>query len=274
MATTQISWKSKDGLKLYARAWTSEQAKGVVALVHGMGEHIDRYDHLANYFNAAGFSVLGFDHRGHGQSEGKRGHTPNFEAYLDDVEVLLTQTRTRFPNLPIFLYGHSMGGNVVLNYLLRRKPEIQAVITTGPWIKLAFEPNAALVMVGKLLRNIVPGFTQDSGLNPQHIARRAATVEAYKKDPLVHGKISSAAGIDLMKSGQWLLAQKGTLPVPTLIQHGADDQITSAAASRQFSAQFEGTTYKTWEGLYHEIHNEDMREEVYQYTLDWMKKQG
>ena len=270
---SEFSWQSEDQLKFYGRVWDIEKPKAVICLVHGMGEHCSRYDHMANYYNDRGFSLITYDQRGHGKTEGRRGHTPAYKNYLDDASAFVKQAEERYPNVPMVLYGHSMGGNVVLNYILTQDSNFSALVTTGPWIKLAFEPPAVMLAIGKLLRNIVPGFTQGNGLKVEHLSHDNQIVKAYIDDPLVHDKVTSAAGIDIMKAGDWLTQYTGEMPIPALIMHGADDQITSAKASKAFAEKINNVAYKEWPGLYHEIHNELNKEEVYQYAIDWINKE-
>lgn len=263
---------AKDKLSLLTRAWKVENPKAIIALIHGFGEHSGRYAHFADFFNKNGYSVYALDNRGHGKSEGKRGHTPKYETYLDDIEVFLDYVHAQNKNKEIYLYGHSMGGNLVLNYLLRRKPVVKGVIVTGPWIQLAFEPKPILVTMGKLMRSIVPTFTQSSGLQQEHISKDPKVVEAYKQDPLVHGNISAAASLGLLEAASFLNTYQGEMPVPLLIMHGEDDLITSQPASEAFAKRLKGkVTYKKWEGMYHEIHNEPQQLEVFNYTLGWME---
>ena len=133
--------RCRDGSRRYAAEWEPAdegRPRGVIALVHGMGEHVGRYRHVAEMFTEAGYAVIGFDQVGHGRTEGKRGHTKSYPALLDGIDAMLAEAKKRFPGAPIFLYGHSMGGNVTLNYVLRRKPGIVGAIVTGPWLRLAF----------------------------------------------------------------------------------------------------------------------------------------
>ena len=273
MKQIEFHWKTSDNLRIYAKEWRIEQPKAVLCLVHGMGEHLNRYHHLAKYFNDNGIAVVAYDRRGHGKSEGKRGHTPNYEAFLDEVSQLLVEAELRYPKLPTFLYGHSMGGNIVLKYTLDRHPMIRGVVATGPWIQLPESPPPVLLAIAKLLRSIYPSFSQKTQLDPAHISLDALVVQKYKNDPLVHDKITSATAVDMLKAANWLNEYDGKMPVPTLIMHGTEDKLTSEAASQAFAKRVGGdVTYKKWEGWYHEIHNESIQGEVFDYTLAWIKK--
>jgi alpha-beta hydrolase superfamily lysophospholipase len=122
---------TKDNLKLYTKNWSITKPKAALLIVHGFGEHVNRYNHVAAFFNENEYAVVGQDTRGYGQSEGKRGHTPSYDTFMDDIQSGLDYTRSLYPNIPIFLWGHSMGGNLTLNFVLRRKPNITGIVATG-----------------------------------------------------------------------------------------------------------------------------------------------
>jgi alpha-beta hydrolase superfamily lysophospholipase len=256
---------------LYTTEWPCPNPKATLLLVHGLGEHIGRYAHLAHFFNAHGIAVLGFDHPGHGQTAGKRGHAKNMETLMEGVEAMLAETKIRYPGLPVFLYGHSMGGNITLNYILRKQPEVAGVIISAPHIKVVTEPSALLVAMGRLVHRIYPSGAQSNGLDVAQISRDKDIVQQYMDDPLVHDRISYALAIALIDGANWLNAYQGNIPIPVLLMHGSADGITSAAASKEF-AQRNGSqiTYKEWPGLYHEIHNEPEKEKVFTFALDWI----
>ena len=259
-------------VKLFTRTWQTTEPRAVIALIHGFGEHSGRYAHVADFFNKNGFAVVAMDVRGHGLSEGKRGHTPRFETYLDDLAMFIDFVKTQFVGKPLFLYGHSMGGNLVLNYVLNRKTDgIAGVVATSPWTRLAFEPKPILITLGKMMRSIYPAFSQDSALNADHISTDPSVVAAYKADPLVHSKITASAGMGIKDAGEWLADFKGKMPIPTLIMHAGDDRLTSQPASEAFAKQVSGdVTYRKWNGMFHEIHNEPDKLAVFNYTLGWL----
>lgn len=269
----KLHWDNAQGLSLFAASWPVERPRAVIALIHGQGEHIGRFEHLAVWFNHHDIAVLGFDHQGYGRSEGKRGHAKNLEVLLDDIGLLLEKTRAMYPETPLFLYGHSMGGGLALNYVTRREPNLTGLIVTGPWIRLAFEAPAFKVVAGKILRWFMPTLTLPTGLAAHFISHDEAVVAAYKNDPLVHDKLSAAAGIALLEGAKWLENWSGEFEMPVLLQHGGEDKITSAPATRQFSERVHGNiTHREWPGLYHEIHNEVEKEQVFTYTLQWMEQ--
>ena len=143
MQRVEFGWQTEDGLQLFAQAWQPDgESRAVVCLAHGLGEHSGRYSHVAAALNQAGYTLLGFDLRGHGHSEGQRGHAPTFDDMLDDITHLLEEAARRFPDSPRFLYGHSLGGTLVLNHALRRRSQVIGVIATGPSLRIAFTSPA------------------------------------------------------------------------------------------------------------------------------------
>ena len=271
MKNNTLEWSTSDGIKIFGKYWPVDQPKAVLHIVHGMGEHIQRYEAVAAFYNQAGLAVIGNDHRGHGLSEGKRGHIPNFSALLDEVEHLLELGHKLFPGAPQFLFGQSLGGNVVLNYILRRKPNITGVIASSPWIQLAFKPDAISVMAGKLLKSIYPTFTQPTKLNAMHLSTDPEVGRIYQADPLVHDRITAGMGTEMLDAADYLQHYSGHFPIPLLLMHGSDDQIVSYDAAHQFTERVTGeVTFVSWEGLYHELHNEIRREEVLNTSLQWI----
>ncbi|MCP4142381.1 MAG: alpha/beta hydrolase [Chloroflexi bacterium] len=274
---SKIKWrfKSTDGLDLFAHAFPPEKPpKAIVCMIHGHGEHIERYEHLAQALNNADYAMIGFDHRGHGQSEGLRGHTPSYEMLLDDIDSFLVEVNEHYPDLPHILYGHSMGGNLVLNYALRRNPQLKGVVATGPWIKLAFEPPATQVFLGNMMDKIYPAFIQNSGLDTAALSHDSEVVRAYEEDNLVHDKVSARLFVGMYKSGLWALENAKDFSLPLLLMHGGGDTITSAAASREFAEKAgDNVTLKIWDDLFHEIHNEPEQAEIFKTTIEWIDKQ-
>jgi len=274
MKIEDFHWETIDKVKLYGKYWAPDgNVKAVICLVHGMGEHVDRYGPLADFLVEAGYAVIGFDQRGHGKSEGKRGHTPSYNLLMSSVEELLAFASKYFPNKPKVLYGHSMGGNLVANYVIKKKPIIAGVILSSPWFKLAFDPPAIQVKLAKLVNNIFPTFTQSSKLDTTAISRIPEEVKKYENDPLVHDKISSMMFLSIHDQGLWALEHADEIHLPTLIFHGSADRLTSADATKEFAKKLNnGVTLKIFEGAYHEIHNDLDRFELFNLVKNWLDK--
>ena len=272
MQRFEFGWQTKDGLRLYAQGWKPEaELKGVVCLVHGLGEHSGRYGHLAAFLNQAGYALLAFDLRGHGKSEGQRGYAPSYEALLDDIARLLDEAANRYPDLPRFLYGHSLGGNLVINYALRRHPQLAGVIATGPFFRAAFEPPAWKLTLARIMYNLWPTLSLSNELDRQALSRDPEVVQAYDEDPLVHDRLTPRLTMDMFQAGLWALEHASELSLPLLLMHGSADRLCSVQASREFAARAgDRCTLKIWDGFYHEIHNEPEQEQVFEYLLEWL----
>lgn len=275
MNTREWDWESHDGLEMYAQSWEPEEnAKAVVCLVHGLGEHSGRYAHVGKAFAEAGFALAGFDLRGHGKSGGPRGHIPSFEAFMDDINDFIKQVDARFEGFPRFLYGHSLGGILVLNYVLRSKPEFKGVISTGAGLRTSLEEQAGKVMLARVLGTLMPGTAIPSGLNPNDISRRKEVVDAYVNDPLVHDKMTLGFGKIMLSVLPWTFEHAHKFSLPLLIMHGTSDKLGYPRGSEEFAGYVkENCTLKLWDGLYHEIHNEPEQDEVFTFMIDWMNAQ-
>lgn len=264
--------KSYDGHNIFTCEWKTDlPIKGVVCLVHGQGEHCGRFKHVTSALNLSGYSVVAFDLRGHGKSSGKRGHIRGYDKFLDDIDMIIDKSKELYPNKPCFLYGHSLGGNLVLNYALRRKQKLSGVISTSPWLTLSFKPAAIKVWLAIILDKIFPSFSQSSGLEKEALSHDAKIIEAYTSDPLVHSIVSARLFLSVYKSGIWAIEHANEFSVPLLLMHGSEDRITSSAASSEFAEQIkENCTFKLWEGLFHELHNEYQKGEVIGYIINWL----
>jgi acylglycerol lipase len=269
----EFNWKNPAGRELYAQGWLPKgNPKAIILLIHGMGEHSSRYAHVADYLTNHGYAILANDRVGHGKSKGKRGHVNKYDQLLDDVIKLHSEATRKFPGIPVFLYGHSMGGGIVLNYIQRNpKNGLKGVIATSPALQLAFEPPAFKIILGKMMRSIYPGFSQTNEINPDHISRDKAVVDAYKKDPMVHNLITAETGMGLLEWGKEIISKAGKLSIPLLLMHGSGDKLTSHKGTEAFAQKAEGDiTLKIWEDMYHELHNEPEKEEVLKFILDWL----
>jgi len=267
--------KARDDLKLRGQAWIPpQQVHAVVCLVHGHGEHSERYSGMADVIGQAGFALITFDLRGHGRSEGRRGHAPNYQTLMSDICLLLEEAATRFPGTPLFLYGHSLGGNLAAYYALKNEPPLAGVILSAPLFRLAFRPprwKTALLRILYALHLTVPLTT---GLNRSALSRDTAVLERYRADPLAHKCITPQLALDMLRSGEWILQHAAEFPLPALLMHGRSDEVTSVEASREFASRLgQPCTLKIWDGFYHELHNEPEREQVFGCMLEWMQQQ-
>ncbi|MFZ6030339.1 MAG: alpha/beta hydrolase [Chloroflexota bacterium] len=269
----EFDWLGSDDVVFYGQGWEPEAVKAVVCLVHGMGEHSGRYAHVADFFGRLGYALIGFDLRGHGLSGGQRGHLRAFDDHLDDVSVLLDEAARRYPAKPLFLYGHSMGGLVVLNHALRRRPPVLAVIATSAGLRTPFRENHVLVAMDKLLASVFGSMTIPTGLDPHLLSRDPEVVMAYEADPLVHGLATLSMAKQSFAAIDYALAHAAEFPLPLLLVHGTADSLVFARGSEEFAARTPRATLKLWDGLYHEVHNEPEKETVLADIARWMDGQ-
>lgn len=267
------NWK-QEGETIFAQGWNPPQTQGVVCIVHGFNEHSSRYAQAAERLCAAGYAVLTYDQFGHGKTTGKRGHVPSYEAFLDSVKIVLDEAETRFPGVKKFLWGHSMGGGIVTNFVLKRKPSLAGVVATGPLYKIGFEPPAFKVFLAKMMVNIYPAFTENANLDSDALSRDKNEVRKYNEDPHNHGKITAGTFLGMFSAGKWNIENASTLTIPILLMHGTADKLTSPEGTKEFAANAPKklVTLKLWEGFYHELHNEPEpdRSEVIAYITNWL----
>jgi acylglycerol lipase len=274
MAEQYYTLYSPDGQQLYGRGWPCDvRPKAVVCVVHGLGEHCGRYAHVAEALNTAAYAVLAYDQRGHGQTAGQRGHAPSIDALLGDVSLLLAEAADYYPGIPKFLYGHSMGGNVVLRHAITRRPQIAGVIATSPALGANKTPLPVRV-IGKVMYRVNPTFSMSNGLDRAGLSHDPQVVSVYQNDPLVHDRVSARFGLDLLDSMEWTSGHASEFPpIPLLLVHGTEDRLTSPQATQEFASQVKGEhELKLWDGLYHETHNEPEKDVVLRYMIDWLDR--
>lgn len=274
MQVEEESWftPGPGGQKIHFRAWRPAEPKAVLCIVHGMGEHIGRYAPAAARFARDGVAVYGHDHLGHGLSGGVRGHTPSYDALLDGVDALLAEARTREgAGMPLAVWGHSMGGNIVLAHALRRGCGGAPIIATAPFLKLPKDPPAFQILLGRIVDRALPSVTQPTRLDPKLISRDPAEVRKYIDDPLVHDRISARWFLGARAAAAEILARAAEFPLPLLLMHGGADGIVSVDGSRQFAERANGRCrYREFPGAYHELHNDLDRDEAFAEMRDFL----
>lgn len=266
-----INRTTAQGIELSGKFWPVDNPRAVVCLVHGLGEHIGRYETVASFFTGNQIAVIGFDLPGFGRSAGKRGHTLPFPACIEEIAATIHQANDFYPGTPVFLYGQSMGGNLVLNYLLDYPSTLAGVIAASPWIRLQDPPSRLLTVFAKTMKLIFPSFTQSNNLDASQLSNDPAVRTAYLADPLVHDRISVATGVDMLEAAARLEYFEGDVSVPLLLLHGSQDAITSPDGTKDFAGRVSGDiTLKIWKDLKHELHNEPNKAEVLSFVINWM----
>jgi len=265
-------WKTTDNAAMFAQKWTPEKdVQASIILVHGFGEHSSRYEHLAEFYCQHHIQVLTYDLRGHGKSAGPRGHIPTMTTFYDDLSNFIKNTKDSLPDKPVFLYGHSMGGMIVISYVLKYHPSFTGVIATSPLIDTATPLSDSTVRLARFMNKIAPKLTMDSKLDRSGLSRDKKVVDAYDADPLVFGKASTRLGVFLVDAKLFIKQHAAEFDLPLLTMAGSADRIVSTGEIDAFMKANPKATYKVWDGFYHELHNEPEKQEVFEYTLAWMK---
>jgi len=272
--STLSTFVALDGDNLAVQDWPlapGQALRGVVLLVHGLGEHVGRYDRLACQLNEWGFAVRGYDQYGHGESGGPRGGLPTDTRLLDDLADIVDSTRARMaPHTPLILLGHSMGGLVAARFVACGLRPVQALVLSSP----AFDAglNALQKLLLAVLPKIAPNLRIGNGLDPSLISHDPAVVAAYGADKLVHDRISARLARFIADGGPAMVAQAPTWSAPTLLLYAGADRLVNPAGSRAFAAAAPKTVLSAhcFEGLYHEIFNELDAAPVFAELKKWL----
>ena len=272
MKHSEFNWKTEDGIDMFGQSWNPDiPSCATIVLVHGLGEHSSRYQHVAEYFTGHGFNFITSDHRGHGRSTGKRGHAGSYEDFCQEIDHLTDLSKRNNPDKPIFLYGHSLGGAIVLYHALKHHPAISGIIATSPGLAPARNPRL-VYEAGKLMATLIPGLILKNGLDLTGISRDPQIIENYKKDRLNHADISAKLGVDLISNGLWIREHASEFPLPLLLLQGSADRVINLSATREFAQKMPSSaTYCEWAGGYHELHNEPDKVKVFTVMLGWME---
>lgn len=274
MKRTETTLTGHDGLTLRRLVWLPDDGpRGLVVISHGLGEHIGRYEHVAAALVEDGWGVTGADHRGHGRSEGLRGHVDGMSRMGDDLLRVLTTFRAEHPDQPVALWAHSMGGLVALQMNLDHPDHgLTGLVLSNPLLATAFTPPRAKVAVGRLIARVLPRLRLANELDPNLVSRDPEEVRKYTTDPLVHSLISTRAFTSLEAAEAAVLAAPQAIVTPTLWLLGGSDGIVSAPTSQAFAARLppEITTVRAWPDGYHEPHNDLHRDEVISTARQWL----
>jgi len=259
---------------LFRRSWLPQQPERLLVVVHGYAEHSGRYERFGAWLAARGCAVHAFDQRGHGRSEGVRGHVRRFDDFLDDLDRLLALVRVEQPDLPVTVVGHSMGGLVVASWAERRRPEVAGIVLSGAALRIAEAPSRLQRVLLRLLRRVTPRLRMPRPIAPEALSRDPEVGRAYQADPLIFQSMTLSLAAELFDAAGRTLRDAGDLRLPLLLLHGADDPIVPAAGSREFSERTGSPEcdLRIYPGLRHEIFNEPEQESVFADLLAWVRK--
>ena len=264
--------RTPDGETLALQDWPVESgaARAVVVVVHGLGEHAGRYGHVADRLNDWGFEVRAVDHHGHGASSGARGGLPTVDRLLDDLALVIDDTRQTHPALPLVLLGHSLGGLVAASFVARGVRPVDALVLSSP----ALDPglSAFQKFLVATLSRIAPTLRVGNGLDLQYLSHDPAVAKAYRADALCHDRIGARLARFLADEGASVQAAAPRWAVPTLLIYAGDDRLVAPAGSRAFAEAAPPSMVSTtcYAGHYHEIFNEREADPVFERLRRWL----
>lgn len=264
--------RSADGTQLHVQSWLPQHTRAVVGVVHGWSDHSGRYGNVVDALTPHGCGVYAVDLRGHGLSEGQRGHINTWDEYRGDVHAFLDLLEATYPDTPLFLMGHSTGGLIVLEYAIHHPARrLNGLIASAP---LLAEPNVPGVvkLLGRVLSRVAPSFSLDPNADPNTISRDPAVVAAYKSDPLAHSRATPRLSTEMSAARDFVLANLDGITYPFLLMYGSADGLVPPHISREMFAHV-GAADKTrheYDGGYHELFNDLCKDEMLGDLVAWL----
>ncbi|HNT75512.1 MAG TPA: lysophospholipase [Anaerolineae bacterium] len=275
MAHQEGNFTTPDGLQLYTQSWLPENTlKAHLVMIHGIGEHGGRYANFAAWFKPLGYAVHTFDHRGHGKSPGQRGHINAWSEYRGDVGGFVAGAHDTRPDIPLFLVGHSLGGLIVLDYVLHGVSGLRGVVVSGPPLAWSAATPQWRVVASRVLARLAPRMAMPTGLDVNGLSHDPGVLEAYRTDPLVHGLATPAFAAAMDRTMRETMARADAWPsdLPLLIVHGGADPICPPEASARFFANVAARDKlrHVYPDFLHESFNEIGREQVLTDVQTWL----
>ena len=263
-----------DGARLFRRSWLPANPQRVLVAVHGFAEHSGRYDHVGAWFAARDFAVHSYDHRGHGRSDGERGHVDSFSQLLDDLESFLDLVRREHPELPLVLMGHSLGGLVVATLLVERKPDLLGAVVSAPPLELGPGVSKLRLRFARGARRFAPRLRLGAGIDSKDLTRDAKVASAYDDDPLVFKRATASFAAEALETISRTGGAGMHVQIPLLMLHGEADRLCPPRGSRAFHGQLRGAGHRlrVYPMLRHEILNEPEQEQVFEDVLGWVQE--
>lgn len=257
----------------------SRPPRGGIVLVHGLGEHSARCREVGGVFAAAGFAALAYDQQGHGRAPGRRGAPRSYDSMLEDIDAARQTLRSSLGraqgeasgDLPQLLFGHSMGGNLALNYTLRWPHDLAGLILSSPMLLASRPPTRNQIFAAWLLGRLLPFIRIRAPIEPAELTHDPEEVQAVRDDPLMHRQLSLHLATQMLAQGRWCLDHAREVPIPMLVFHGEHDTLADPAASQALCLRVgEQATYRHLPGMFHETLHEVEREEVFGILRKWL----
>jgi alpha-beta hydrolase superfamily lysophospholipase len=267
--------KTGDGLDLAVRRWQAADVphQWTFVVAHGLGEHSGRYSHLAAWFAPLGVTVYAMDHRGHGRSGGRRGHAPDLQTLLRDIDSVVQRARDESGG-PLVLIGHSFGGLLGIAYALRYPEQIDRAVFSAPLLMVKQRVPGWKRALSSVLPRVAPGMAFSNEVDANLLSHDPKNATAYTTDPLVHDRITAGLYGQTIARGEEFIARAAELKVPFLLMQGRDDQVVDPVGSQRFFARATAPdrAFILYPGLYHEIFNEIDHERVFQDIESWLTR--
>jgi len=271
---TQGTFSGKGNIEIAFQGWAVDRPKAVVVVVHGLGEHSGRYMNIIETMAGKGISFFGLDHRGHGRSQGIRGHIDSFMDYIIDLKTFVNMVHEAHKDTPVIMLGHSLGGAIACRYALTYQNDIDGLILSSAALMPAVKIPAIKRMAGVVLSKIFPTVNMANELDSIYLSHDENVVKAYNEDPLVHGLVTPRFFTEFTANGQFCLDHASQLRLPLLIFHGTGDRFCNIKGSefvyeRSLS---EDKKFEVFPDLYHETMNETVKEKakVLAVVSKWM----
>jgi alpha-beta hydrolase superfamily lysophospholipase len=273
MRHTEDTFKTASGYSIYHQCWLPDtEPVAVILLVHGLGEHSGRYQNLITHFVPSGYAICAPDHPGHGRSSGAREYIRRFDDYITTLQQFSAQVRHRYPGIPVFLLGHSMGGLIAARYLIEYQQEFSGAIISAPAIKVAGKVSLPTLWAGKLIAVLLPKLGLIA-LDAHALSRDPQVVSEYLADPLVcKDKTTARLAAEIVKTMQYVLEHAARISLPVLIVQGDADRIVDPQGAQLLHDALLSAdkTLQVYEGLYHELFNEPEHEQVLADVAGWL----
>ena len=270
---TEGTLPSADGTKLAYRSWPAPSAKITFAVVHGLGEHSGRYERFAAGMARHGMATYAVDLRGHGKSEGQRGHVDSWAQWIDDATAFVAHVESEAQGAVVPL-GHSFGGAVMLSTVRAGKlVNARRFVVSSPALRLKVTVPAWKSSLAGVASRLAPRLAMDNEVNPAAVSRIPAVVEAYRTDPLVHSKISSRLYAEWSRAAAENLERAGDIRIPFLILAGSADPLINPAGSAELHRRSPAMSeLQILDGRYHEPFNDLGSDEVFGLLANWLRK--
>jgi acylglycerol lipase len=272
MTSTEGFWTAEDGARIFTRRSEPDAPpKGNVLVVHGVCEHSGRYQALTTALCGAGYAVSAFDLRGHGRSPGRRGDA-RFGPTFRDLDLLLEAERRR--GRPVFLYGHSLGGLIVLAHGIAHRGGFTGAVVSAPALHTSLRRQRISVALTRMLGGVLPGVPVPVRLDPELLSRDPLVVADYRADPLVHRRVTLGFGRDALAAIEAVLRDPGGFPAPLLLIHGSADRVNYLSGSQAVADQLgDACTLLVYDGILHQPHTDPESPRVFADVIGWIDRQ-